>query len=139
MADEIAQDPRPECTGSATPPARAAIPRPVARDPARHRALAKPRPPNTRSKASGGQSRPAIRFPAFDDRQQMVVHPSGIKPGDWLGDLGTLRHVESVDAVSLRTGPGMIHILHFEAQPGVASTALCFSNAAEEVTVWRTA
>lgn len=67
------------------------------------------------------------------------MHPNEIKPGDWLCDLGTLRQVASVDALSLQTGPGMIHILHFAPQPGVANKALGFSTQADAVTVWRAA
>ena len=73
----------------------------------------------------------------FDHRQPVIVHPSEIKPGDWLCDLGTLRQVASVDAMSLQTGPGMIHILHFVPQSGVANRALGFSTHADEVTIWR--
>lgn len=137
MADEIAQDPRPECTRSATSLARAVIPRPIAGDSASRRVPAKPRPPTAHTNASNGQSRPGSRVQSFDNRQQIIVHSDEIKPGDWLNDRGTLRQVESVYAVSLRAGPGMIHILHFKAQPGVASTVLGFSGCTAEVTVWR--
>ena len=79
------------------------------------------------------------KIQTFDNRQPLIVHPSEIKPGDWLSDLGTLRQVASVDAMSLQSGPGMLHILHFEPQPGVANTALGFSTQADPVTVWRAA
>ena len=77
------------------------------------------------------------KIQTFDDRHPIIVHPSEIKPGDWLSDLGTLRQVVSVDAMSLRKGSGMLHIVHFEPQPGVANTALGFSTQADEITVWR--
>lgn len=74
----------------------------------------------------------------FGNRQPLIVHPSEIKPGDWLRDLGTLRQVASVDAMSLQAGrPGMITILHFVPQPGVANKALGFSTHADQITIWR--
>jgi hypothetical protein len=79
----------------------------------------------------------ATTIQTFDDRQPIIVHPSEIKPGDWLSDLGTLRQVASVDAMSLQNGPGMLHIVHFEPQSGVASTALGFSTQTDTVTGWR--
>lgn len=68
----------------------------------------------------------------FDHRQQMLVDPSEIRPGDWLHDLGTLRQVETIDTL------GAIYILHFVEQPGVQNRALGISGTnANHLTVWR--
>lgn len=74
---------------------------------------------------------------AFDRRQQFIVPPSEIKPGDWLVDLGTLRCVEYIDGIGDAVGSGVLHIVHFETQPGVPNFALGFSSSAPEITVWR--
>jgi hypothetical protein len=78
---------------------------------------------------------PAIH--TTDMRRQHVVTPAEIRPGDWLRDLDTLRQVESVDAIGVAEGPGMIYIIHFVAQPEVANKALGISSQRPEVTVWR--
>lgn len=101
------------------------------------RPAARPRTPKASSGSTGGQSKPPTVIQTFDNRRQLIVCPGEIKPGDWLSDLGTLRQVASVDALSLKTGPGMIHILHFEDQPGVANKALGFSTQADLITIWR--
>lgn len=72
----------------------------------------------------------------FDDRHQIIVQPGEIKPGDWLRDLGTLRQVEYVDGLSV-TGSGMLYILHFIDQPGIANFALGISSSTNALTVWR--
>jgi len=100
-------------------------------------AVANPRPPTAHSHTSSEQSTPTNSIQTFDDRKQLIVHPSQIKPGDWLNDIGTLRQVESVDALSVMAGSGMIHILHFKDQPGIANKALGFSTRANAVTIWR--
>jgi len=65
------------------------------------------------------------------------VPPAEIGPGDWLRDLGTLRQVESVDAIGDVTSPGMIYIIHFVVQPGAANKALGISSRRPSVIVWR--
>jgi hypothetical protein len=37
---------------------------------------------------------------AFDQRRQIIVDATEIRPGDWVRDLGKLREVESVEAIS---------------------------------------
>lgn len=78
---------------------------------------------------------PAIH--TTDTRRQHVVTPAEIRPGDWLRDLGTLRRVESVDAIGDATSPEMIYIIHFVVQPGVANKALGISSRRPSVIVWR--
>lgn len=74
----------------------------------------------------------------FDDRQQMLVDPNEIRPGDWLHDLGTLRQVESIDTIGGNGGPGTLYILHFVEQPGVHNRALGLSGSAPgQLTIWR--
>ena len=47
----------------------------------------------------------------FDMRQPVALDdPSGIKPDDWLEDLGTLRQVDYVDTLSMTIGPGTLTI-----------------------------
>lgn len=99
--------------------------------------VARTRSPRTSGSSTGGQSGLPTMIQTFDNRRQLIACPGEIKPGDWLSDLGTLRQVASVDALSLRTGPGMIHILHFEDQPGVANKALGFCTQADLITIWR--
>lgn len=73
----------------------------------------------------------------FDNRQQIIVAPGEIKPGDWLRDLGTLRQVGYVDALSVNSGPGTLYVIHFTAQSGVADKALGISSSTQQVTIWR--
>jgi len=74
----------------------------------------------------------------FDNRQQMLVGPGEIRPGDWLHDLGTLRQVETIDVIGGKTGPDVVYILHFVEQPGVQNRALGISgSAASHLSVWR--
>jgi hypothetical protein len=77
---------------------------------------------------------PAIR--TTDKRRQHEAAPAEIRPGDWLRDLGTLRQVESVYAIGDAAGSGMIYIIHFVAQPGVANKPLGISSQRPPVTVW---
>jgi hypothetical protein len=80
---------------------------------------------------------PAIQ--AFDARHQRVVSPAEIRPGDWMRDLGTLRRVEFVDDLGVAAGSGLVHIIHFVEQPGVANKVLGISSVAPAVVVWREA
>jgi len=74
----------------------------------------------------------------FDHRQQMLVAPGEISPGDWLHDLGTLRQVESIDTLGVHGGPDALYILHFVEQPGVHNRALGLSGSAPgHLTIWR--
>ena len=75
----------------------------------------------------------------FDARHQRVVPPAEIRPGDWMRDQGTLRRVESVDAIGIAAGSGLLYIIHFVEQPGVANKALGISSLASPVVVWREA
>ena len=75
----------------------------------------------------------------FDHRQQMLVDPNEIRPGDWLHDLGVLRQVDSIDTIGGNGGPGTLYILHFVEQPGVHNRALGLSGSAPgQLTIWRT-
>jgi hypothetical protein len=78
------------------------------------------------------------RPPGPELRQHTVDDPSGIKPGDWLADLGTLRQIEYVDTIGLAIGAGVVHIVHFVRQDGVENLARGFSDGAS-LTVWRSA
>lgn len=80
-------------------------------------------------------STPAIH--TFDTRQQHVVTPGEIRPGDWLRDLGTLRQVDFVDAISVAQGPELLFILHFVPQQGVPTLALGMSSRASSLVVLR--
>lgn len=74
----------------------------------------------------------------FDDRQPVILDgPSGIKPNDWLQDLGTLRQVDYVDTIGVRTGGGVMHIIHFKPQQGVSNLVRNISEGTD-LTVWRT-
>jgi hypothetical protein len=75
----------------------------------------------------------------FDNRQQLLVGPGEIRPGDWLRDLGTLRQVESIDTLGVSGGgPGTLYILHFVEQPGVHNRALGLSSSSpSHLTIWR--
>ena len=74
----------------------------------------------------------------FDHRQQMLVAPGEISPGDWLHDLGTLRQVESIDTLGVHGGPDTLYILHFVEQPGVHNRALGLSGSSPgQLTIWR--
>jgi hypothetical protein len=69
-------------------------------------------------------------------RQHALGDPSGIMPGDWLADLGTLRQVDYVDMIGVAVGDGSVHIVHFVHQDGIENMARGFSNGAS-LTVWR--
>lgn len=58
--------------------------------------------------------------------------PGGIKPGDWIHDLGTLHQVDHVDSIDT------VHVVHFRFQAGVPHLARGFSSSGGPVTVWRT-
>jgi hypothetical protein len=74
----------------------------------------------------------------FDDRQPVILDgPSGIKPNDWLQDLGTLRQVDYVDLLSTRTGGGVVHLVHFKPQQGGNNLVRGISEGTD-LTVWRT-
>lgn len=72
----------------------------------------------------------------LDGRQAVIVDPSEIKPGDWMSDLGTLRQIDYVDTLGVRTGPGVVHIVHFKHQQGVSNLVRGISEGTS-LTVWR--
>lgn len=74
---------------------------------------------------------------AFDQRHPVIVGPSEIRPGDWMNDLGTLRQVEYVDMISVRTGSGVLRLVHFRDQPGVPNLVRGVSEGTD-LTIWRT-
>jgi hypothetical protein len=80
-------------------------------------------------------SAPTIQ--TFDQRRPIIVNASEIRPNDWLSDLGTLRQVEYVDTLGVRTGSGLVHIVHFKSQRGVQNLARGVSDGTS-LTVWRT-
>jgi hypothetical protein len=84
-------------------------------------------------------STPAAKsaFQTFDQRRPVIVGPSEIRPGDWLHDLGTLRQVDVIDTISVRTAASLVHLIHFVAQPGVKNLVLGLTDLAS-VPVWRT-
>jgi hypothetical protein len=74
----------------------------------------------------------------FDTRQPVAVDdPSGIRPDDWLEDLGTLRQVDYVDTLSAGIGPGTLTIVHFKPQVGVPNLPRGITGG-RSLTVWRT-
>lgn len=77
-----------------------------------------------------------VGIQAFDGRRQVIVRPGEIRPGDWLRDLGTLRQVESVEALPPATSPGRIFVLRFVSAPGVEDLALGVPESVT-VTIWR--
>jgi hypothetical protein len=75
----------------------------------------------------------------FDMRQPVALgDPSGIKPDDWLEDLGTLRQVDYVDTLSMTIGLGTLTIVHFKPQDGVPNLSRGITGGCS-LTVWRTA
>jgi hypothetical protein len=81
---------------------------------------------------------PVPTIQAFDNRHPVIVCPSEIRPGDWMEDRGNLRQVEVIDTISVRTGAGMLHVLHFRDQPGVPSLVRGIAEGAPNLAVWRT-
>ena len=74
----------------------------------------------------------------FNTRQPVALEdPSGIKPNDWLEDMGTLRQVDRVDTLSVKIGPGILTIVHFKPQDGVPNLARGIAGG-RSLTVWRT-
>jgi len=74
----------------------------------------------------------------FDTRQPVALEdPSGIKPNDWLEDLGTLRQVDYVDTLSVKIGPGMLTLVHFKSQESVPNLLRGIASG-RSLTVWRT-
>lgn len=77
-------------------------------------------------------------FQTFDTRQPVALEdPSGIKPDDWLEDLGTLRQVDYVDTLSVGFGPGTLTIVHFKPQEGVPNLSRGIASG-RSLTAWRT-
>jgi hypothetical protein len=67
----------------------------------------------------------------FDSRQPVLLDdPRGIKPRDWIEDLGTLRQVDYVDTI------GTLTIVHFRYQPGVPNLSRGITDDVG-LTVWR--
>lgn len=79
----------------------------------------------------------AATIHTFDRRQAVIVDPSEIKPGDWMTENGVLRQIDYVDTISVRTGPGVVHIVHFKHQDGVPNLVRGISEGAD-VAVFRT-
>ena len=76
---------------------------------------------------------------AFDGRSPVALEDAnGIKPDDWLEDLGTLRQVDYVDTLGVKVGPGMLTIVHFKPQEGIENLARGISGG-RSLTVWRDA
>jgi hypothetical protein len=74
----------------------------------------------------------------FDTRQPVALDdPSGIKPDDWLEDLGTLRQVDYVDTLGVVVGQGTLTIVHFKPQEGVPNLLRGIASG-RALTVWRT-
>jgi hypothetical protein len=80
---------------------------------------------------------PVPTIQAFDNRHPVIVGPSEIRPGDWMNDLGTLRQVDYVDTISVRTGSGVLRLVHFRDQPGVPNLVRGVSEGTD-LTIWRT-
>lgn len=78
---------------------------------------------------------PAIQ--ALDNRPPIIVGPSELRPDDWMSDLGTLRQIDYVDTIGVRTGSGVVHIVHFKHQQGVKNLVRGISEGAS-LAVWRT-
>ena len=72
----------------------------------------------------------------FDHRQQMIVFPSEIKPGDWLRDLGRLRQVKSVETMEDTLQPETLHLIHFVDEQ-TADYGSLGVRALTRVTIWR--
>ena len=53
-------------------------------------------------------------------------------------DRGTLRQVDYVDTLSVRTGAGMLHLIHFRHQQGAPNLVRGIPEGAPSLTVWRT-
>ena len=80
----------------------------------------------------------ATTIQVFDNRQPVILDgPSGIKPGDWMNDRGSLRQVDYVDLLSTRTGGGVVHLVHFKPQQGGNNLVRGISEGTD-LTVWRT-
>ena len=86
----------------------------------------------------GGCGVPVATVQAFDNRRQFIVRPDGIRPGDWLRDLGTLRQVESVEAVAAGHGLRRLFVVRFVPIPGVEDLVLSIPDTVT-VTIWRPA
>ena len=67
-------------------------------------------------------------------RQHLLSDAGGIKPDDWIPDLGTLRQVDYVETIS--DNCGSVHIVHFKPQNGVPNLVRGYSAHAVP-TVWR--
>jgi hypothetical protein len=80
-------------------------------------------------------STPAIH--AFDQRRPIIVGPSEIRPDDWMEDLGTLRQVDYVDTLGVRTGSDAVHLIHFKHQQGVPDLVRGIPAGAPSMAVWR--
>jgi len=73
-----------------------------------------------------------------DDVTRHTLRPDEIQPGDWLRDLGTLRHVVSVEKLPAAGSTGPIFVVRFASMPGVENLTLGIPSTIT-VTVWRAA
>lgn len=71
----------------------------------------------------------------FDSRCPMIVDASEIRPGDWMRDLGRLRHVESVETTSEPILPSTLVRFSDDAQGRYGMLSI---REGVTVTVWRT-
>lgn len=72
---------------------------------------------------------------AFDGRNVMLVDPHEIKAGDWMRDLGRLRHVEAVEASSSPIAPCVL-VRFSDGEDGQFATLSIPESVT--ATVWRT-
>jgi hypothetical protein len=124
--------------GGTALPASAALPLATPESSTWCHAVAESRPLAAHINTSSGRDGPSTGIQTFDSWQPLIVHPSEIKPGDSLADLGTLRQVEYVDTIGLSVSARAVHIVHFVRQDGVENLVRGFSDGAS-LTVWRSA
>ena len=73
---------------------------------------------------------------AADDLTRHTVCPDEIRPGDWLRDLGTLRHVVAVEELPAVGCTERIFVVRFASMPGVEDLTLGIPSTVT-VVIWR--
>ena len=90
-----------------------------------------------RTSAGIRQGNATLQSQTSDGLRRHTVRPDEIRPGDWLRDLGTLRHVAAVEQMPSAFHTGRVLIVYFVPQPGIENLALGIDGALAAVTIWR--
>lgn len=74
--------------------------------------------------------------PDQEELQRLTIHPSEIRAGDWMRDLGRLRQIKDIDPVEDKVMPSTLYTIRFTDDAEGASPTLGVREVVP-VTIWR--